>query len=319
MAIEGFNFKELAATFAQQAGEIIPADISPQDKKYVLNLITQFCMISGDSLNKDANLGFDATQATIVTQFIGEWTLHKSLDLIRGGVPMQLRNPIMQKLAFAIFEEAKSALIKKLPDEQVINSVEKKVNQIYQAEIALLAQKGAIPQETAQNALSQSNIDEMAKKENEVVAKFSNKKILKLVSIAMILKKMPQDKVKAILDSLDPHDVKFIIDHMKIENLENKIDKTIVLESLYDMRKELPEPKEINVEKVMRKLNRALSLSKPQVIETIIKQERPNIKNFVYDQKFPTLSVFTPSMLQIISDYLEEKLNDYKEKPNEDK
>lgn len=319
MPIEGFNFKELAATFAQQAAEIIPADISPQDKKYVLNLISQFCMISGDSLNKDPNLGFDATQATIVTQFIGEWTLHKSLDLIRGGVPMQLRNPIMQKLAFAIFEEAKSALQRKLPDEQVINSVEKKVNQIYQAEISLLAQKGAIPQETAQNALSQSNIDEMAKKENEVVAKFSNKKILKLVSIAMILKKMPQDKVKAILDSLDPHDVKFIIDHMKIENLENKIDKTIVLESLYDMRKELPEPKEINVEKVMRKLNRALSLSKPQVIETIIKQERPNIKNFVYDQKFPTLSVFTPCMLQVISDYLEEKLNDYKEKPNEDK
>ncbi len=319
MPIAGFNYKELAANFSQQAAQFIPADISPQDKKYILTLITQFCMISGESLNKDPNLNFDASQATIVTQFIGEWTLHKSLDLIRGGIPPQLRNPIMQKLAFAIFEEAKACLIKKLTDEQVISSVENKVNQIYQSEINLLSQKGAISQEMAQNALSQSNIDEMAKQENEVVAKFSNKKILKLVSLAMILKKMPQDKVKSILDNLDPHDVKFIIDHMKIDNLENKIDKTIVLESLYDMRKELPEPKEINVEKVMRKLNRALSLSKPQVIETIIKQERPNIKNFVYDQKFPTLSVFTPSMLQVISDYLEEKLNDYKEKPNEDK
>ena len=319
MPIEGFNYKELAANLSQQAAELIPADITPQDKKYILNLITQFCFISGESLNKDPKLNFDATQASLVTQFIGEWTFHKALDLIRGGIPMQLRNPIMQKLAFEIFETAKAAFIKKLPDEEIVKSVENKVNQVYQAEIELLAQKGAIPQELAQNALSQSNIDEMAKQENEVVAKFSNKKILKLVSLAMILKKMPQEKVKSILDNLDPHDVKFIIDHMKIDNLENKIDKTIVLESLYDMRKELPEPKEINVEKVMRKLNRALSLSKPQVIESIIKQERSNIKNFVYDQKFPTLTVFTPCMLQVISDYLEEKLNDYKEKPSEDK
>ncbi|MBR6163068.1 hypothetical protein IKQ26_04135 [bacterium] len=319
MAIAGFNYKELAAELAKQAVALVPEDIPMPEKKYIITLINNFCIISGKSLNDDPNIKFDASQATIITQFIGEWAFHKSIDLIRGGIPPQLRDPIMQKLAFAIFEEAKLALIKKLPDEQVVNLVENKVNQVFGAEIQGYVQKGAITPEQAQNVLQQSNIDSMAQKENEVVAKFSNKKILKLVAMAMILKKMPQEKVKAILDSLDPHDVKFIIDHMKVENLENKIDKSIVLESLYDIRRELPEPKEINVEKVMRKLNRAVSLSKPQVIEAVIKQERSNVKNFIYDQKFPTLSVFTPSMLQIISDYLEEKLNDYKEKPSENK
>ena len=114
MPIEGFDYKEFAKNLAEQAGQVIPADISDPDKQYIVNIVYNFSYMAGEALSNDAQLKFNAEQASLVTQFIGEWTFHKSIDLIKGKIPAQNREAILQIIAANIFNTAKLAIIKKM-------------------------------------------------------------------------------------------------------------------------------------------------------------------------------------------------------------
>ena len=111
MPIEGFDYKQFAADLAQQAKAVLPPDLSAEDKKYVVNIVNNFCYLAGEALEKDATVSFDVNQASIVTQFIGEWAFHKSVDLIRGHIDPQFRDAVLQKVAFTVFEIAKQAIL----------------------------------------------------------------------------------------------------------------------------------------------------------------------------------------------------------------
>ena len=103
MAIEGFDFQEFSKNLAQQATSVVPADLSENDKTYVINLVYSYCNLAGDALSKDENINLNVEQASIVCQFIGEWSFHKSIDVIRAGVPVDFRDEVMQKVAFTVF------------------------------------------------------------------------------------------------------------------------------------------------------------------------------------------------------------------------
>ena len=77
--IEGFNPQDFAKNLAGQAGQVIPADIAAPDKKFIIDIVYKFCVLSGDALVKDAALNLDSAQASLITQFIGEWSFHKSI------------------------------------------------------------------------------------------------------------------------------------------------------------------------------------------------------------------------------------------------
>ena len=81
--IEGFDHKAFAKNLAGQAGQVVPEDIAPEDKKFVVDIVYKFCFLSGDALIKDETITLDAPQASLITQFIGEWSFHKSIDLIQ--------------------------------------------------------------------------------------------------------------------------------------------------------------------------------------------------------------------------------------------
>ena len=108
MTIKDFDYKGFAENLASQAAELVPREFSQNDKNYVTNTLLNFSMLAGEALYQDQeNLGFNADQASMITQIIAEWAFHKSVDLIKSGIPQQFWDPIMQKIAFTIFEIAK--------------------------------------------------------------------------------------------------------------------------------------------------------------------------------------------------------------------
>ena len=170
MPIEGFDYKEFAKNLAEQAGQVIPADISDPDKQYIVNIVYNFSYMAGEALFNDANLNFNSQQAMLVTQFIGEWSFHKSIDVIRSGIDAQFRDGIMQKIAFTVFEIAKQAILKNMTQDDTINIVEFHVKKAYVEALQELKNKGVINEEQCSNAEKLSNIDDMAQQVQEQAA-----------------------------------------------------------------------------------------------------------------------------------------------------
>ncbi len=315
--IEGFDPNAFANGLAKEASQMVPPEFQAADKKYIVDLVAKFCFLCGDAISKDPKYNFNAAQATLITQFIGEWTFHKSIDLIKGGIPPELRDGVLQKIAFTVFEVGKLAISKNAPREQMIRIVEAQVNNVYRQALEELKNKGRINENLANNAINQSNIDAMAKEQYEqekaqaaLGEDLSDTKIMKLASLALLIKKFPQDKVKGILTKLNQTEAEVLLQYIKMPNLEKKLDKGYAMRFLEEIKGVLPEPKNISIDRVYAKLFKIVKSNDKNKISNIIDNERPAIKQFV-------LSPYTKDRIKIparvgnvICKYLEEKLSE---------
>jgi hypothetical protein len=309
--IAGFNPQDFAKNLAGQAGQVIPADISAADKKFIIDIVYKFCVLSGDALTKDTALNLDAAQASLITQFIGEWSFHKSIDLLRAKVNPALREGILQRVAFTVFEIAKQAVVKKMPQEQIIPLVEHHVNTCFKQAIEDLKSKGQLDEKVSDNVLHQSNIDSMAKTEVEketVGADMSDAKILKLASLALLIKNFPAEKIKNIISKFNKPEAQVLIQYLKMPDLENKVDSDITARCITEIRKTLPEPKIVTYDRCFRKLCKIVKNSDKNSISNIIKEERPVIRDFVLSAYTKDEAVIPARVAAIICKHLEEKL-----------
>ena len=290
--IEGFDHKAFAKNLAVQAGQVVPPDISEADKKFVVDIVYKFSLLSGDALIKDASIKFDATQASLITQFIGEWSFHKSIDLIRSQINPSLREGILQKVAFTVFEIAKQATLKKMPPEQIIPLVEHHVNVCFKQALEDLKKKGILDDKAEQAALSQSNIDAMAPSEAQKEAignGMSDTKILKLASLALLIKNFPEQKIKSILSKFNQPERDVLSQYLTMEDLESKIDTRITQRY-----------------RIARKIFKIVKNSDKEEISNIIKDERPQIREFVLSGASSEFAL-PVRVAGIICKYLEEK------------
>ncbi len=309
--IAGFNPQDFAKNLAGQAGQVIPADISAADKKFIIDIVYKFCVLSGDALTKDTALNLDAAQASLITQFIGEWSFHKSIDLLRAKVNPALREGILQRVAFTVFEIAKQVVVKKMPQEQIIPLVEHHVNTCFKQAIEDLKSKGQLDEKVSDNVLHQSNIDSMAKTEVEketVGADMSDAKILKLASLALLIKNFPAEKIKNIISKFNKPEAQVLIQYLKMPDLENKVDSDITARCITEIRKTLPEPKIVTYDRCFRKLCKIVKNSDKNSISNIIKEERPVIRDFVLSAYTKDEAVIPARVAAIICKHLEEKL-----------
>ncbi len=309
--IEGFNPQDFAKNLAGQAGQVIPADIQPPDKKFIIDIVYKFCVLSGDALVKDAALNLNAAQASLITQFIGEWSFHKSIDLLRAKINPELREGVLQRVAFTVFEIAKQAVIKKMPQEQIIPLVEHHVNTCFKQAIEDLKSKGLIDEKVSDNAIHQSNIDVMAKTQAQseaVGANMSDAKILKLASLALLIKNFPEEKVKNIIAKFNKPEAQVLMQYLQMPDLDSKVDKDITARCISEMRKTLPEPKFISLERCYRKLYKIVKNSDKNTISNIIKDERPQIKDFVLSVYYKDEVIIPAKVALVVCKYLEEKL-----------
>ena len=310
MAIEGFDYKAFAKDLAGQANGVIPPDISDADKQYIINLIFNFCNMSGEALYNDTNSNFTADQAMLITQFIGEWAFHKSIDAIKTGIEPQYRDGLMQKIAFTVFEIAKQAVIKNLDQSQMITLVEHHVKKTYDQAIAELQKNGAITEEMAQKAKNQSNIDDMAQQmQEEAAAQMSDNKILKLASFAVVLQKLPKEKAMAIIDKFNPDDANVILQYMQMSDLDQKLDKSIIKKCLDEVKNTLPKPKKSNPDRIFFKLCKIVKNSNFEKVLNIIKDERPFIQEYVQNAKIREKTPIPAKVAEIIVNHIEEKIS----------
>ena len=147
MAIEGFDYKAFATSMAEQAKELVPKDLKDFEKEYIVKTLGNFTHLAGEALYNDEALKLNADQAVFITQIIAEWAFHKSIDLVHSGILPQYWDSIMQKIAFTIFEVAKQAVIRNIPQDQLLQAVEHHVIKVYTQSIEELEKKGVIDEE----------------------------------------------------------------------------------------------------------------------------------------------------------------------------
>jgi len=314
MPIEGFNFENFAKNLAGQAKQVIPPNLSEEEKAFVVNIIYKFCYLSGEALSNDESVKLNANQAMLISQFIGEWTFHKSIDLINGNIDMQFREGILQKVAFTVFEIAKQAVVNNIPQDQMIPLVEHHVTTCFKQAIDDLAQKGALNQDQAQGVLSQSNIDAMAQSQAAQEAPethMSDNKILKLASIALVLKQLPQDKMKHMLQKFDKKEAEVLIQYLKMPDLENKIDKNITAKCLHELKNVIPEPAILSPGRIFNRLQKIVNNSDKRIISIIIDNERQLVKNLINTSDIDEMPVST-HVANVICSHLEEKISQSK-------
>lgn len=350
MAIEGFDYKGFAASMAEQAKDLVPKDLKDHEKDYVVKTLGNFTLLAGEALYNDESLKLNEAQAVLITQIIAEWSYHKSIDLINSGILPQYWDSIMQKIAFTIFEVAKQAVIRKIPQEQMLQAVEHHVVKVYKQSIEELQKKGVIDEETKNRAENQSNIDAMAqqaqaeqqKRQQEMAAEaeknaeesrkkkeerraqqraekqeaaleaempkgISNKQ-LKLMSLALVLKILSQDKVTTILNKFDSNDSLAISKYMNMADLESHMDGDLITDCLKQMKDFLPVKKKLTKENVVSDLMTLYATSSREKVEKVIKNERPLVKRFVsqaHDGEYGDLPL---RVAGIVAEYIEESI-----------
>ena len=329
MPIEGFDYKLFAKNLSDQVGPALPPELADADKQYIINIVYNFCYMAGEAIANDTSINFNADQACIVTQFIGEWAFHKAIDIIKSGIDPQFRDGIMQKIAFTVFEIAKTAIIKQLPQADMIAVVEHHVKKAYAEALEELKSKGVLNDEQVNNALNHSNIDDMAKAQaeaeaqqqaaqgasqapannDEYVKQTSDGKLLKLATFAIVLRHLAPDKRQGLLNKFSPDDAAILADYAAMDDLENKLDRNLVVKCLNEIKKTLPEPKTLSASKVYDRLYKIVKNSDNYKISNMIDKERKLIRDFVAAATGQGRGVeIPPRVADIVCNHIEEKL-----------
>jgi len=316
MATKNFDYEAFAQNLAAQAQELVPPDFDDNQKQYVINTLGNFSLLSGKTLAEDPNLHFDENQAITITQIIAEWSFHKSVDVIRSGIPQQYWDGIMQKIAYTIFEIAKQTFSQGLPHEKILELIEHHVKKSYLDAIHELQAKGAIDEGLMEYAASQSNMDRMAQEMQEQqnqqaqaqaqgggaanvpvssgggvptmagdTAQFPmvDSKVLKLATVAMIFKRMKQDKVQTFLNKFEEDDAETVIKFMRMPDLTERVGAQNAMRCLQEIKTNLPKPTDMTPNLVVSRLKKIAAKYSNTQIDTILIRERIGVKRLVFN------------------------------------
>ena len=312
MAVPDFDYESFAQNLAAQAQELVPPEFEEHQKQYVVNTLGNFALLSGKALAEDPNLNFNAEQAVTITQIIAEWSFHKSVDLIRSGIPQQYWDGVMQKIAYTIFEIAKQTFSQGLPNDKILELVEHHVKKTYVDAITELKNKGIIDENLMEFAASQSNMDKMAQEMQEQAAAQGggemppaagdsestavavqpdgkptlpkvDSKVLKLATVAMIFNKMKQDRVQTILNKFEEDDASSVVRYMRVPDLADKVGKENAMLALQDLKQSLPRTTNLTPQRVIAQIKLFASKYSRKQLDTILIRERMGVKRLVFN------------------------------------
>ncbi len=309
MATPDFDYESFAQNLAAQAQELVPPEFDDNQKQYVVNTLGNFALLSGKALAEDPSLNFNADQAVTITQIIAEWSFHKSVDLVRSGIPQQYWDPVMQKIAYTIFEIAKQTFSQGLPNDKILELIEHHVKKSYLDAITELKNKGVIDEGLMEFAASQSNMDKMAQEMQQQAAVAEetgepqadstgnivvqpdgtpefprvNSKILKLATVAMLFNRMKQDSVQAILNKFEEDDANSVVRYMKDPDLVEKVGTENAMLALQDLKKSMPPAPAVNTQKIIMQIKHFASKYDRKQLDTILIRERMGVKRLVFN------------------------------------
>ena len=163
-----FDYKAFAQSMKEQAENIVPKEFSKENKQYLADMLYNFTLMSGQTLAKEGEL--KENDAIMLVQIISEWTFHKTCDLVRSQVPKEHWDNILQYIAFKIFEFGKKTMNGNFDQAEFLEDVEKQVNECYKTKFEELCNSNAITKEIFEEALTHSNIDEVAEENKQKVS-----------------------------------------------------------------------------------------------------------------------------------------------------
>ncbi len=328
--IEGFDYKQFAQDLTGQAAELVPPDFSAAERDYVANTLMNFASIAGEALSNDTESNFNAEQAIMITQIIAEWSFHKSVDLVRSGLPQQYWDPIMQKIAFTIFEVAKQAFKQNIPQDQVLQLIEHHVKKTYAEAVQDLKDKDLIDDGLMDQAINQSNIDSMMQQQAQQEAVYEqqmqdpgapaaepmpeiveappqeeNPRVLKLATLALLFKQMKQDKVQSIISKFSEEDAGSVIKFMGLPDLEQKVDTDGAIRCLEEIRSNIPAPDGASPALMLKRIKAVSDKMNRKKLEQMLALERKNVQRFVFKAVEGEYMDFAPKVANILVAHLE--------------
>lgn len=334
MPIEGFDFKQFATDLSSQAKELVPQEFEPFQRDYVVKTLENFSMMAGEAISNDAEAGFNAEQAIFLTQIIAEWSFHKSVDVIRSGIQPEYWDIVLQKIAFTIFEIGKNTIKQNLPQDKILELVESQVIKAYEDALEELQQRGIIDAELKEKAEKQNNLNQLmeqveaeqaAQREAEAQQAAQqqqgqvpsdmpqpvpqtggdDKKLFKLVSLALLLRTMSQDKVASILNKFNPQDAQLVIQYMKMPDLNQRLDANTAIQCLKEIKTNLPSKRAATPNQLLYRINNALRETPREKLDLLLKHERINVKKFVTTALQDELYELPPKVSNVIAQHIE--------------
>ena len=143
---------------------------------------------------------------------------------------------------------------------------------------------------------------------NTNIPKAITHKEMKLMSLALLLKILSQDKVTTILNKFDSNDSLSISQYMNVANLESQMDSDLIADCLKDIRSCLPIKRKLTKENVVLDLLDLYKAHPREKIEKALRKERPMVKRFVaqaYDGEYGEMPL---KVAGIVSEYLAENI-----------
>ncbi len=315
MPIQELNPQEFAKNLAQQAITYVPDDISEEHKKYITKKVYEFCFITGDHLIKQYKEQFSDEDAVVVIQFIGEWTFHKAVDLIKSGLRHEYWDTILQQVAFAALKAALEGHSQNMDQTKAAARIETQVMEAYKQCINQLVKSKAIKEEDLEQILSHSNVDKMAQESVQKRAESfqDDEKTLKYVAIAVMLKKMPPEKADRILEQMGEDEKQKILSCLQIQDLEKKVEPAIVNNYIRDLMKTVSvkaKPNSIEMVKSFKALRKSYG---DESIINLTMFERAKIQEFLsaclFEEGVNVNKVeISPHIVKILYNYLGSRL-----------
>ena len=160
MTIEGFDYKAFVQELSSQTDDFLPAYFYDFQKEYVKDTLLKISLYFGEAIYNYEKSNFSVIQAKIITQIIAEWVFHKSIDLIKSGIPYDYWDGILDSIALSIFKLATQEISRVMPSNNLLQIVEQVVNETYRSSLIELGARNIIDKSILDRALNQSNIDD---------------------------------------------------------------------------------------------------------------------------------------------------------------
>ncbi len=313
MIPQDFNVEEFAQALAGQAAEAFPPELPEEVKKIVTQVVYEFIKIAGNALNGEEH-SYDENETVLVCQLVGEWMFHKGIDNYKNQIPQEYWKVILQQIAFAIFEAAKSGVIQGKTQGEIVDMAENAVNSTYRALIQQLADENKLDK-PVEEILSQSNLHDYVEQnysEDNAISPGQEEKDLKLMTMALFFKSLPPDEVSKMVRLLGENEKQQILVYMDMPDLERLVDPGIYnqyLEKFHNFMPQVKLKKQRN--SMFSKISDALNQLSPEEFERIVSFERKNVKNFllhVYNGKMYEEDLFSMDLTNTIVDYAAQKV-----------
>ena len=136
----------------------------------------------------------------------------------------------------------------------------------------------------------------------------TSSKVLKLATVALLFRKMKQEKVQSILNKFNPEDAQTVIKYMGMPDLESRVSVNTALRCLNEIRTNLPKPQEFSPSKIVAKIQNVTQGIERQQLETILKHERMKVRRLVFNALEGEYYEVPPKVANIIATHIQDSV-----------